>query len=76
MREIALKFFHSFLTDGIQRISISITLGSCNDVIYGVPQGTVLEPILFLIRISNKTTIINRMKVISYVGHIDRKSVV
>ena len=44
---IALKWFNSFLTNRKQRVRIQDSLSDCLDVIFGVPQGSVLGPVLF-----------------------------
>ena len=44
---IALKWFHSFLTNRKQRVRINDSLSECLDVLFGVPQGSVLGPVLF-----------------------------
>ena len=43
----ALKWFRSFLTGRTQRIRINDSLSGCLDVLFGVPQGSVLGPVLF-----------------------------
>ena len=44
---IALKWFHSFLTNRKQRVRIHDSLSEYLDVLFGVPQGSVLGPVLF-----------------------------
>ena len=43
----ALKWFKSFLTGRTQRVKIKNSLSDSLSVLYGVPQGSVLGPILF-----------------------------
>ena len=43
----ALKWFASYLSDQNQTIKISSTLSELSKLIYGVPQGSVLGPLLF-----------------------------
>ena len=44
---IALKWFRSFLTNRKQKVRIQDSLSDTIDVIFGVPQGSVLGPVLF-----------------------------
>ena len=44
---IALKWFKSFLVGRTQKVRIHDTVSDCLDVLFGVPQGSVLGPVLF-----------------------------
>ena len=44
---IALKWFRSFLTKRKQKVRIQDSLSDTIDVLFGVPQGSVLGPVLF-----------------------------
>ena len=44
---IALKWFKSFLVGRSQKVRIGDAISSCIDVLFGVPQGSVLGPVLF-----------------------------
>ena len=48
-----LKWIQSFLTDRKQQVALEGTLSSSATVLLGVPQGTVLGPLLFLTCINN-----------------------
>ena len=43
----ALKWFKSFLTGRTQRIRLGSTVSECITIKFGVPQGSVLGPVLF-----------------------------
>ena len=56
----ALEWFRSYLVDRVQAIKVNWCLSSFLNLLYGVPQGSVLGPILFTIYTSPLGTIIRR----------------
>ena len=55
---IALQWFKSFLTGRTQCVKIENSLSDILPVVFGVPQGSVLGPILFNIYISSLSSVI------------------
>ena len=49
----SLKLIYCYLTNRLQRIRINSKYSSWNDIIYGVPQGSILGPLLFNIYLSD-----------------------
>ena len=47
--EKALKWLHSYLTNRSQFVCVGNGYSSRRDLLYGVPQGSVLGPILYLL---------------------------
>ena len=45
----ALRLIHSYLTNRKQRTKVNSSYGSWEEILYGVPQGSILGPLLFSI---------------------------
>ena len=53
VRGIATSWFSSFLSDRTQRVKVDSCLSELNSINIGLPQGTTLAPLLFLIYIDD-----------------------
>ena len=47
----ALKLIHNYLSNGKQRVKVNDAYSSWKNIFYGVPQGSIICPLLFNIHV-------------------------
>ena len=61
------KWFQSYLSGRQQLVDVAGTFSSCENITCGVPQGSILEPLLFLIYVNDMPGVIGN-KLLLYTG--------
>ena len=62
----ALRFVHSYLKSRMQRRKINSEYSSWEEILFGVPQGSILEPLLFNIFLCDLFVIMENTDIASY----------
>ena len=66
-----LKWFSSYLTERFQSVKIGSTLSHYQKLLFGVPQGSVLGPLLFSLYTSPLSTLIGKHKGVNFHFYAD-----
>ena len=67
----ALKWFSSYLAEWFQSVKIGSTLSDLQKLLFGVPQGSVLGPLLFSLYTSPLSTLIGKHKGVNFHFYAD-----
>ena len=66
-----LKCFSSYLAECFQSVKICFTLSDLQKLLFGVPQGSVLGPLLFSLYTSPHSTLIGKHKGVNFYFYAD-----
>ena len=64
--KMSLKLVHNYLSNREQRVEINDSYSSWREILYGVPQGSILRPLLFNIFICNMFYFLEDYEIVNY----------
>ena len=67
----ALKWFSSYLMERFQSVKIGSTMSDLQKLLFGIPQGSVLGPLLFSLYTSSLSTLIGKHKGVKFHFYAD-----
>ena len=70
VRGVSLEWIKSYLTSRTQRVQVHNTLSDSLEVTFGIPQGSVLGPILFILYTNSITQTFPQLKLTMYADDI------
>ena len=62
----SLRFVHSYLKNCMQRTKINSEYSSWEEIMFGIPQGSILGPLLFNIFLSDLLLVMENINIASY----------
>ena len=73
IRGLALNWFRSYLNDRSQRVRINNTYSDYKSLTHGIPQGSILGPLLFIIYINDLPNI---QKIVKFILYADDANII
>ena len=61
-----LKIIHDYLSNRKQRVKVNVVYSSWKDIVYGVPLGSILDPLLFNIHLCDLFYFLEDLDIASY----------